>query len=99
MGAQTAGRHYVADVAEDGHFLIHLPPASYSLLAQTATQVAVLDVLDLKDNEDREVILRLTPATSITGTVGTPSGSRTWRPAPIRSSSDGARGLVDIQLL
>jgi hypothetical protein len=24
---------------------------------------------------------------------------RTWRPAPIRSSSDGTRGLVDIQLL
>jgi len=76
LGAQTAGRHYAADVGKDGHFFIHLPPASYSLLAQTATQVAVLDVLDLKDNEDREVTLRLTPAASITGTVATPSGSR-----------------------
>jgi hypothetical protein len=75
LGAQTAGRHYAAEVAEDGHFFIHLPPASYSLLAQTATQVAVLDVLHLKDNEDREVTLRLTPAASIAGTVATPSGS------------------------
>ena len=76
LGAQTAGRNYAGEVAADGRFFIHLPPASYTLLAQSPTQVATAEVLDLKDNEDREVTLRLTEAATIAGTVVAPSGSR-----------------------
>ena len=76
VSAQTAGRDYAAEVAKDGHFFIHLPPASYTLLAESTTQVATVEVLDLKQNEDREVNLRLTKAATIAGTVATPSGSK-----------------------
>jgi len=76
VSAQTAGRNYAAEVAKDGHFSIHLPPASYTLLAESTTQVAAVEVLDLKQNEDREVNLRLTKAATIAGTVATPAGSK-----------------------
>jgi len=75
VGAQTAGRNYAAEV-EGGHFFIHLPPASYTLLAESPSQVATVEVPDLKENEDREVTLRLTKAATIAGTVTTPSGSK-----------------------
>jgi hypothetical protein len=76
VSAQAAGRNYAAEIAQDGHFFIHLPPASYTLLAESPTQVATVEVLDLKENEDREVILRLTNAATIAGTVATPPGSK-----------------------
>ena len=38
LGAQTAGQNYAAEISQDGHFFIHLPPASYTLLAESPTQ-------------------------------------------------------------
>jgi hypothetical protein len=76
VGAQTAGRNYAAEIADDGHFFIHLPPASYTLLAESTTQVATVEVPDLKENEDREVTLRLTEAATIAGVVATPGSQK-----------------------
>jgi hypothetical protein len=87
VGAQTAERNFAAEVEEDGHFFIHLPPASYTLVAQTPNQVATVEVPDLKDNEDREVTLRLTEAATIAGTVTTPGSQRRVEVRILRAST------------
>lgn len=63
-----ATRIYQAKVEED-RFEINLPPGTYALDATAGDETAYVDVPDLVGAEDRLLVVRLTPAVSLSGRV------------------------------
>jgi hypothetical protein len=62
-------RAYDPALEDDGRFEINLPPGTYALTASAGRKVAVAQVDDLAENEDREVTMSLALGLTIEGRV------------------------------
>lgn len=82
-------RGYQPLVREDGTFEMNLPPGNYGIVARAGNEVAVAQIDDLRENEDRTVVLVLVEGVAIAGRVEGCSGP--CREASIRVQVPGVR--------
>jgi hypothetical protein len=69
LKVEDQARSYDPKVEPDGAFEMNLPPGSYSILATSGNEVAIAQVDNLAENEDREVTLVLTEGAAISGRI------------------------------